>query len=193
MFSITYKKAGGYPLPKGKVMPKSSINERTRCSHRTTNGRRCQSPIAPKHRSLCAHHALQDLQHFDSKLVAEEILDSSGGFHCAFGINLALGKLFAATAENRIPPRTAAVLAYISQLMMQTLDPARRDVVDALDDRAMEVVLKDVYGDISTKLRRTLNAMRGDRDAIEEIENEANEYEANESEVNNEEADQAQA
>jgi hypothetical protein len=146
---------------KEKVMPKSSINERTRCTHRTSNGRRCQSPIAPKHRSLCAHHAIQDLQRHDSKLVVEEILGPSGEFGCSFAIHSALGKLFAATAENRISPRTASVLAYISQMLMQNLDDAQRDVIQAIGQPGIEVMLKDVYGHIGADLRDRLNAVRG--------------------------------
>jgi hypothetical protein len=162
MFSITYKKAGGVPPPqKEKIMSKPSVNERTRCTHRTSNGRRCQSPIAPKHRSLCAHHALQDLQRHDSKLVAEEILGPNGDFGCSFGIHSALGKLFAATIENRISPRTASVLAYISQLLMQNLDEAQRDVLQAVGQPAMEVMLKDVYGHIGADLKDRLDAVRG--------------------------------
>jgi len=170
-------------------MPKPSINERTRCTHRTTNGRRCQSPIAPKHRSLCTHHALQDLQRHDSKLVAEEILGPNGDFGCAFGIHIALGKLFAATAENRISPRTASVLAYISQVIMQNLDEAQRDIIQAIGQPGIEVMLKDVYGHIGAELRDRLDAARGVIDGTLDIDAWEKEHVANTESSGEEEAE----
>ncbi|MFZ0821857.1 MAG: hypothetical protein WAM91_17470 [Candidatus Acidiferrales bacterium] len=109
---------------------KPKINEQTRCTYRTANGRRCQMPFAPNHTALCAQHALQELQLHDSKIVTEEILGPLGDFRSAFAVNRALGKLFALTAENRIPVRNALALAYIGQLMIQTLHPIKEETTE---------------------------------------------------------------
>lgn len=122
---------------------KSSLNEETRCTHLTAGGRRCQMPFAPNHTSLCAHHALQDLQLHNSKLVTEEILGPLGDFRSAFAINRALGKLFTVTAENRIPVRNAAVLAYISQLLLQTLHPLRGEALETGGQGRMDAIVND--------------------------------------------------
>lgn len=100
-------------------------------------------PFAPNHTSLCAHHALQDLQLHNSKLVTEEILGPLGDFRSAFAINRALGKLFTVTAENRIPVRNAAVLAYISQLLLQTLHPLRSEALETGGQGRMDAIVND--------------------------------------------------
>src|SRR5229473_5445775 len=50
-----------------------------------------------------------------------------GQFMTATDINFVLGKLFTATAQNRIPPRNAAVLAYIGQLMLHSLPNLKKE------------------------------------------------------------------
>lgn len=122
---------------------KPSINEETRCTHCTNDGRLCRMPFAPNHKTLCAHHALQDLQLHNSKLVTEEILGPLGDFRSAFAINRALGKLFTVTAENRIPVRNAAVLAYISQLLLQTLHPLRGEALETGGQGRMDAIVND--------------------------------------------------
>ncbi len=42
-------------------------------------------------------------------------------------INFVLGKLFTALAQNRIPPRNAAILAYIGQLMLHSLRGVKKE------------------------------------------------------------------
>jgi hypothetical protein len=137
-------------------MPRiKTLDNSTRCTHCTANGRRCQMPFAPNHTALCAQHALQELQLHDSKIVTEEIVGPLCDFRSAFAINRALGKLFTITAENRIPVRSALAMAYIGQLMIQTLHPLKEEsmemgwrgrihailkvAVDSLDDEVPEV------------------------------------------------------
>jgi hypothetical protein len=108
----------------------ATLNQKTRCTHRTADGRRCQMPFAPNHTALCTHDALQNLQLLDMKAVAEEIVGPLGDFRSAYAINRSLGKLFSIAAENRIPPRNAAILAYIGQLLLQTLNPLRQEAIE---------------------------------------------------------------
>ncbi len=118
---------------------KPALNKQTRCTHRTANGRRCQMPFAPNHTSLCAQHALQELQLHDSKLITEEILGPLDDFRSAYAVNRALGKLFTLTSENRIPVRSAVALAYIGQLLLQSLPPLR----DEFGNGGMEAIATD--------------------------------------------------
>jgi hypothetical protein len=132
-------------------MPRiKTLNKSTRCTHLTANGRRCQAPFAPNHTALCAQHALQDLQLHDSKVVTEEILGPLCDFRSAFSINRALGKLFTITAENRIPVRNALALAYIGQLMIQTLHPLNEESLELGWRGRMHAILNDAvdrFGD----------------------------------------------
>jgi hypothetical protein len=151
---------------------KPAINPRTRCTHRTSDSRRCQSPRATNHKTLCAQHALQDLQLQNSKLVTEEIVGPEGDFYSVFAINRSLAKLFAATADNRIPARTATALAYISQLIMQTVHPLRREIVAAVDSPEVDLINRDLFADVRIKLGLAPHGPReeGDVPSPEEIE-----------------------
>jgi hypothetical protein len=151
---------------------KPSINERTRCTHRTSDSRRCQSPRAPNHKTLCANHALQDLQLQNSKLVTEEIVGPEGDFYSVFAINRSLAKLFAATADNRIPARTATALAYIGQLIMQTLHPLRGEIVAAVDSPEVDLINRDLFREVRHKLGLAPHGPReeGDVPSPDEIE-----------------------
>ncbi len=113
-----------------------------RCSHTTTDGRRCRNLRSPDHASLCSRHARRALA--PSPLppapvhspndgpptsdVSSALLGPIDDFRTAAAINHALGKLFILLAGNRIAPRQAAVLAYICQLLLQSLSEVKNEV-----------------------------------------------------------------
>jgi hypothetical protein len=140
----------------------TTLNESTRCTHRTANGRRCQAPFAPNHTALCAQHALQELQLHDSKIVTEEILGPLGDFRSAFAVNRALGKLFTITAENRIPVRNALALAYIGQLLLQSLRPLRSEAIETGGKMRMDAIINDAVLRLSNELPSVPNFSRNE-------------------------------
>jgi hypothetical protein len=97
-----------------------------RCHFETSDGRRCRM-LRNGHPTLCLFHARDELQILESQRLGSELSASlTGRFMTATDINFVLGNLFAATAQNRIPPRNAAVLAYIGQIMLHSL-PSLKD------------------------------------------------------------------
>jgi hypothetical protein len=92
-----------------------------RCQFETSDGRRCRM-LRRNHPTLCLFHARDEMQLLEShRLGAELSATLTGQFMTATDINFVLGKLFTATAQNRIPARNAAILAYIGQLMLHSL------------------------------------------------------------------------
>ncbi len=78
---------------------------------------------------LCPQHVSQAVLKFQSKQnLASELLGPIDHFHTAAAINHALGRLYVMLAGNRIPPRNAAVLAYICQLMNQTRSDVETEI-----------------------------------------------------------------
>jgi hypothetical protein len=51
----------------------------------------------------------------------------TGDFLTAADINHVMGKVFTALAQNRIPQRTAATLAYLGQVMLLSLPMAKKE------------------------------------------------------------------
>ncbi len=99
-----------------------------RCQFETSDGRRCRMLRHNGHPTLCLFHARDEMQLLESQRLGAEISASvTGEFMTSTDINFVLGKLFTALAQNRIPPRNAAVLAYIGQLMLHSLPGVKRE------------------------------------------------------------------
>ncbi len=103
-----------------------------RCRHTSADGRRCRMRRMNGDPALCPQHRRQDLlAGTDPKSVADELLGSMEDFKTAAAVNQALGKLFLMLAGNRIPPRNAAVLAYICQLLLSSVGAVQDEITSA--------------------------------------------------------------
>jgi len=103
-----------------------------RYTHRTDTGRRCRLSVSEAHSSLCRQHLAELLQE-QSADHCPRLIRNFQGFQTAQGINHSLKHLYELLAQNRISPRRAAVLSYISSLLLRTLPQ-----IDA--DRAAGIV-----------------------------------------------------
>ena len=123
------------------TVPAPSGNDSSRCLFSTADGRRCTMLRAPSHESLCAFHAQQEQQILDAERVGAELASLSGEFKTVNDLNHVLGKLFTLKAQNRISARDAAVLAYIAQLLMQSLHGVKDEILLSRGKRAWERIL----------------------------------------------------
>ncbi len=96
------------------------------CLHTTAAGRRCRMLRAWNHKSLCAHHAR--LQQRETEDLANDLLVGVEDFRSAAAVNHVLGKIFEFTARDRIKPRKAALLAYVGQLLLNSLPAVRLEL-----------------------------------------------------------------
>lgn len=93
-----------------------------RCTFSTSDGRQCTSLLYPGHSFLCHQHLRKELDGVPpSDDVASDILGSIQNFQSATAVNAALGKIFVLLAAGRIKRQDAIGLAYICQLMLQSL------------------------------------------------------------------------
>jgi hypothetical protein len=137
--------------PKNSPAKKQSTNQ---CKFAFSDSRSCAMPRWNRHRSYCPFHARQEQQILDADRVGEELAAFTGEFRTNTDLNRALSNLFKAVAQNRIPTRNAAVLAYIGQLLQKSIADAQhelykidgndglkdliRDALDAHDGRTQE-------------------------------------------------------
>jgi hypothetical protein len=93
------------------------------CRYTDTKGRRCNMLPADDHSSLCPHHIRQAAkrQRREQEAAANELLDGIEDFANADSINLFLGNLVKQLARKRIGRRDAVALAYVSQLLLNSL------------------------------------------------------------------------
>ncbi len=119
------------------------------CQQLTSDGRRCLMPRMKGHPTFCFIHAQRQQQILDPKRVIAELLGPFEDLKTANAVNHALAGLFLLTAQNRIPPRNAAILAYIGQLLLQTLGPVESEIRDAWGYKSWGQAVRQVLWDAS--------------------------------------------
>jgi len=98
------------------------------CQFSFADGRSCRMLLQPGHPTLCVFHARAERQILESDRLGSELADTfTGKFMTATDINFALGKLYQAIAQNRIPPRNAANLAFVAKLLLLSLDKLKQE------------------------------------------------------------------
>jgi hypothetical protein len=78
-------------------------------------------PLSSKHPTLCLFHARDEHALLAADEAAERLVPVSQEFENAGDVSRVLGQLFSLVAQNRIPRRDAVSLAYIAQILLQTL------------------------------------------------------------------------
>jgi len=115
------------------MKPQTENSISLRCSHRTAGGRQCRLLASDAQSGLCPqHHAEQKQQQEDDHF--DYLIRNNQCFQTAQGINFSLGNLYALLAQNLISPRRAAVLAYVSSLMLRTLPQIDADNAAGIKD-----------------------------------------------------------
>jgi hypothetical protein len=99
----------------------------------------------PPHPSLCPFHAREELQLLEAEEIAASFASRSGGFYTYSDVNAALCRLFRSVAGNRIPIRSATTMAYIGQLLLQSLPPLEREYDLARGRHAWDGLVARVY------------------------------------------------
>jgi hypothetical protein len=110
----------------------NSMLQGNRCQHRTPSGRQCLTPATGASSSLCAHHAAIQKQNQEAPY-ARFLTHEASGFQTAKGVNFSLANLYTLLADDRISPRRAAVLAYISSLLLRSLPAIDKDICPTAD------------------------------------------------------------
>jgi hypothetical protein len=112
-------------------IPVTALIDR-QCQHISPKGRRCHMLIDENHRppngtkrpALCAHHAARlkaSLPVVDPEVLAAELLRDVDNFTTADEVNIFLGNLVKQLARKRISRRDAIAMAYIGQLLLNSL------------------------------------------------------------------------
>ena len=99
----------------------SPVNDSVRCSQRFANGKRCRLPTADADSRFCPSHAKLPENQREPADLAATLTAGLGEFKSPAPINDFLSRLLLLLAQNRISPRRAAVLAYITNQLLRTL------------------------------------------------------------------------
>jgi hypothetical protein len=100
----------------------------TRCKFTDARSHRCRLPRADGH-TLCGTHlrAQQRRMRVEPSTPVHDLLDGITDLRSPAAVNHVLANLTIYLADGRIDPRTTVVLAYLCQLLLQTIAMARND------------------------------------------------------------------
>ena len=113
------------------------IDPITRCHYRDSGGRRCRMPREKGHPSFCSRHASaaalarQQSGGSNSTTAADltpDLLGPINDFRTNTAINYTLGRLLILKAADQISARDAATMAYICQLLLQSVPGVRKEM-----------------------------------------------------------------
>jgi hypothetical protein len=146
---------------------RSTHHSRNRCIFQFTDGRRCRMLCHHTTGALCLFHHRELLQLQSAAEIGAELLDLGGNFQNPIAINFVLGKLFAHVATGRMHRRNASTLAYIAQLLLQTLDQKRYDLArDQYLYRGWTQAVDTLYGRPTAKHSASASASQDLADAV---------------------------
>ena len=113
-----------------------SANELPRCQHRFANGKRCRTLLPDVDAAFCKLHAQLPENQCEDPAVPAALTAGLDDFKSADSINEFLSRLLRLLANNKISPRRAAVLAYITNQILRTVAAIDREAeAQAQSDR----------------------------------------------------------
>jgi hypothetical protein len=117
-------------------MPSLSAKDRVSlCQFTFADGRRCRTPRTGKNPHFCFHHAQKE-----ARALAEESLSKdlayffSGDYLSACDLSTAMGRLIPAVIRGDVKPRTARTVAYMAQILLQSIHISQREYGYAFGD-----------------------------------------------------------
>ena len=195
-FNLIKEKKENIMSNKPAAKPKPSHLDKSRCQFTTADNRQCRMLRFPGHKTLCALHAQQDLQLRGAETASESLLNPLDDFRTVATVNQSLGRLYTLLARNRIPVRNAATLAYISQLLLQSLEPLRFESYRALGDNGPGQIYgsaRRVHTEANFQLEERCEKFLGEQTEVEEEEEEENEDASTDEQQPSEEAVEVQS
>jgi hypothetical protein len=131
-----------------------SLNDLPRCTHSTRNGR-CRMPATDSATNFCSEHAQQQETHQqtpDPETLAAELLGELEDFSTADAVNHFLGNLVKQLARKRIARRDAIALAYLCQLLLNSLPPLWKEIEEERDVAAGRELLQSLARERAARL-----------------------------------------
>lgn len=111
------------------------------CRHIDAQGRRCRMLVMSIEADFCSYHAQRRLHlQRGSETAATELLACASDFSDAASVNRFLGNLVKQVTLKRIARRDAVTLAYICQLLLNSLGAISREASLRLDEARIQAL-----------------------------------------------------
>jgi hypothetical protein len=139
----------------------------SRCKHYDLMDRRCRMPRIDTHPAFCYLHAKAEQEVRDAALRHNQLSTYNGTFYTTTDVNRALGRVFNLLSQDRIPARQAAVLAYVSQLLLQTLDGVKYETELTLGFSGYENLVRNIIDPPRRALPASLDEIRKESPGVQ--------------------------
>jgi hypothetical protein len=134
------------PVPEASLEVEQGSNEckddeAGLCRHIDARGHRCRMLVMSIEADFCAYHAQRHLQtQHGREIAAAELLGCVSDFSEAASVNRFLGNLVKQVTLKRIPRRDAITLAYICQLLLNSLGAINRQESLRLEESRVQAL-----------------------------------------------------
>src|SRR5271167_151663 len=92
------------------------------CTYTFNNGCQCRIPLSPRHPYLCTFHSRKEAQAQVADQLGRELAVDLADHYVSFrDLSSTLAHTIVAVAQRRIPARTAATIAYLTQNLVQSV------------------------------------------------------------------------
>ena len=140
MESNPYEKTTGEGVPSSITLTSEAeaaavpaeTTEAELCRHIDARGHRCRMLVINPEQTLCSHHAQRENRSISES--AQELLACGTDFGDAPAVNRFLGALVRQVTLKRIPRRDAITLAYLCQLLLNSLSAIEREQALRLEE-----------------------------------------------------------
>lgn len=112
-----------------------------RCQYRTPTGRRCRSGVSDHATGLCSKHARSRPAHLPQTDFSSLLVGQLTELTSAQDINQVLSRLLVVLAQDRISTRRAAVIAYISSLLLRSLPAIDHELNPTGEELPPEIII----------------------------------------------------
>ncbi|HXR32692.1 MAG TPA: hypothetical protein VN830_03225 [Verrucomicrobiae bacterium] len=136
---------------------KSSKDRASLCTFTFADGRRCKTPRQAGNPDFCTFHAQRELLRLAAKNAGNFVAAGvSTDYVSACALNGSLGRLFRAVACGQINPKTAHTLAYLAQVMAQTLPMAEVEFARTFGREPLHTTVTNAFGKLNPKFIKAL-------------------------------------
>jgi hypothetical protein len=145
------------------------------CAFTFSDGRCCSNLRHPTHPQLCLPHARKEAAQLAEREVGTTICgELRRNYVTASDLTWTVSRVFEAVASGQIKPKTAKTLAYLAQIMAQTIPLAQYELLESLGHRRWAAAVSESFpGEGNPKYDET-----SEDDEDEESEDDADEPQA---------------
>ena len=126
---------------------RSSEDRASSCAFTFSDGRQCCSPRSPSSTMYCLPHERRQRRLREADSTALHLAEPlSAPFISDTSLNSSLVRLFAAIADGRVPPKTAAQLISLSKILLRTVPRAKTEFLLAFNNtKAVHRLIRQIY------------------------------------------------